>query len=407
MDTPSQAGSNSASIPDLIAGVKSSMEELGYSTSTMMRLEHVWTRFRLYCEANGIDAFTAEHARSFVSDRYGAVLGDKDASHNVNRAMHLLLDYQSFGMIFKQSHATLKGFSPGYADLFDGFLEYLGNQGTAEKSIATWRSRLFRLEHFLIGHGLDRFGQIELHHVNSYVESLACYSSGTVCATLNILGRLFNYAHENGYHEHTFSDSLPKVRRSKRRRLPTTFSPEEVEAILATVDRENPVGKRNYAMLMLAARLGLRIGDVCRLTFDSLDWDAKRISIIQHKTGNPLELPLLDDVGWAVIDYLKYGRPETSCSHIFVRHTAPFEGLQPSCYRFVVKAIQDAGIHVPADKPRGMHSFRHSLATNLLSQGTKISEISQILGHARPETTEVYVATDIGQLRQCALEVTV
>lgn len=119
----------------------------------------------------------------------------------------------------------------------------------------------------------------------------------------------------------------------------------------------------------------------------------------------PLDLPLLEDVGWAVIDYLKHGRPETSCKYVFVRHCAPYDEFHGACQRYVVRLVQKAGIRVAPDKPIGMHTFRHSLASAMLEKGTEINVISQTLGHATPEMTQRYLSIDIEQLRQCALEV--
>ena len=279
---------------------------------------------------------------------------------------------------------TLKSFSDAFSPLFEGFLEKQRKDGFAEGSVRTWRSRLFRFEYFLANSGIDRFSQIELHHLNAYIETLAGFSSGTVGGTIKLLGRLSDYALANGWHSRSFSGSLPDVRRTHSYRLPTVFTPEEVERILASVDRDNAQGKRNYAVFLLVARLGLRISDVRLLRFDSIDWQNRRISII---------------------DYLKHGRPETDCGYIFVRHTAPFDALKNSFRETVVKAVQKAGVKVPADKPVGMHSFRHSIATAMLSNGVKLTEIAQTLGHTTPESTQTYISTDTELLRQCALEV--
>ena len=392
-------------IRQLVTAVKEQMSGLGYSQYTIDRMDAVWKVLADYCEEHNGGLLTAESARSFVWDLYGAVLGEKDASQNVNRAVHILLDFQQFGMIFKRSHMTLKTFSDAYSLLFEGFLEKLRKDGFADGSVRTWRSRLFRFEYFLANSGIGQFSQIGLHHLNAYIETLAGFSSGTVGGTIKLLGRLSDYALANGWHSRSFSGSLPDVRRTHSYRLPTVFTPEEVERILGSVDRDNALGKRNYAVFLLVARLGLRISDVRLLRFDSIDWQNRRISITQKKTGVPLELPLPDDAGWAIIDYLKYGRPETECRYIFVRHTAPFDALTDNFRETVVKAIQKAGVKVPADKPVGMHSFRHSIATAMLSNGAKLTEIAQTLGHTTPESTQTYISTDTELLRQCALEV--
>lgn len=393
-------------IRELISEAKSHLTQIGYRPRTIERLDAVWRKLEDYCDLQGTSSLTAESSREFVWERYGSVLGEKDTSHNVNRAVHLLLDFQKFGMVFKQSSMTIKGFSEPYRELFEGFLKHLHQEGVADGSIRTWRSRLFRFEYLLENNGIAHFSQIELHHVNAYIESLAGFSSGTVGGTLKILGRLFDYALANGYHHKSFSNALPTVRRIKKYRLPTVFAADEVERILKSVDRNNPIGRRNYAILILVAKLGLRISDARLLRFDSIDWQNKRLSITQKKTGIPLDLPLLDDVGWAMIDYLKYGRPETDSEYIFVRHTAPYGPLTDTLRKTVVNAIQKAGIKTPADKPIGMHTFRHSIASSMLANGAKLTEIAQTLGHSTPESTQTYISVDAALLRQCSLEVT-
>lgn len=385
--------------------LKLHLVKLNYSENTISRLEATWRELIAYCGVHRASEFTVDLERKFIWERYGSVLGDKDTSHNVNRAIHMLNDYLQYGMIFKQSSITLKGFSPAYKNLFEGFLDSLRQNQVAEGSIKTWRGRLFRFEYFLLKSGIEHFNQLELHHVNTYIESLAGFSASTIGATIRILGKLFDYALSNGYHNVSYANALPCIRQTKKYRLPTVFSPDDVERILAGVDRSNPLGKRNYAILLLVAKTGLRISDARRLRFEHIDWKNKRISILQQKTGQPLELPLLEDVGWAIIDYLQHGRPETECPYIFVRHLAPFDALGISMQKLVSKLVSQAGIHVSADKPIGMHSFRHSIATSMLKNGAELTEIAQTLGHTTPESTQVYISLDAETLRKCALEV--
>ncbi len=388
-----------------ISKLKLHLAELSYSESSILRLDATWKELIVYCEKHQAAEFTVDLEREFVWERYGGDLGDRDVSQNVSRAIHMLDDYLQYGMVFKQSSITLKGFSPAYKDLFEGFLDHLRQSQVAESSIRTWRSRLFRFEYFLLQSGIENFNQLELQHVNTYIESLAGYSPGVVGATVGTLKRLFDYALAKGYHYISYANALPCIRRTKKYRLPTVFSPDDVERILAQIDRSNPMGKRDYAILLLVSKLGLRISDVRQLQFENIDWKNKRISILQQKTGIPLELPLLEDVGWAIIDYLQHGRPETDCPCIFVRHLAPFDAMGGSMQRLVSKLVSKAGIHVSADKPIGMHSFRHSIATSMLKNGAELTDIAQTLGHATPESTQVYVSLDTEMLRQCALEV--
>ena len=117
---------------------------------------------------------------------------------------------------------------------------------------------------------------------------------------------------------------LPPHRHLRHESEPHLWTAEEIRRVLAVIDRQSATGKRDYAMILVTARLGLRISDLRQLELGDLDWRAKTITIVQHKTGRPLSLPLLDDVGWAIIDYVRQGRPETGCAKVFVKHRYPF-----------------------------------------------------------------------------------
>lgn len=398
---------NSKSISQIIESLKSQMISLGYRQATIERYDAVWRGLIAFCNENYGGKFTLEAGRFYVWSKYGLQLGDADTSHNVNRAIMLIDDFQTYGVVYGCSRNHIKQFSEKYNNLFTGFLEYLKADNVAEGSIKTWKSRLFRLEHFLLESGLDEFNQVELEHINNYVKSLTGFSNGTVSATINILRKLFKYAVANGYHSEDFSGSIIKVRNIPKYRLPTVLEPDEVEKILKTVDRNNPIGKRDYAVLMLVTTFGLRISDVFGLEFKCVDWINKKIRIVQKKTGKPLELPLTEAVGWAIIDYLQNGRPQSSCKRIFIKHIAPYNELSGTSRRLVLPYFRAAGIKVPANKTIGMHMFRHSLASSMLKNGATLNEVADILGHSSPESTETYISISIDMLKKCALEVSI
>ena len=161
-------------------------------------------------------------------------------------------------------------------------------------------------------------------------------------------------------------------------------------------------------MILTTARLGLRISDLRRLELGDLDWRAKQITIVQHKTGRPLSLPLLDDVGWAIIDYVRGGRPETACPKVFVKHRHPFDafGCASSVASRLSRHAARAGIEFPPGQVCGMHSLRGALAVAMIGDGTPMPVVSAVLGHASSDTTQAYyLRFDIEHLRGCALDV--
>jgi integrase len=150
------------------------------------------------------------------------------------------------------------------------------------------------------------------------------------------------------------------MRYIKRQHIPSTWTAEQVNKILSSVDRGHPCGKRDYAILLLIARLGLRDSDVRNLKLDDIKWETNRIELIQTKTTQKVSLPLIQDVGWAIIDYLKHGRPITDSPYVFVKHIIPHDKMS-DCFYILKKQLHYAGIRVEADRPHGPHTLRHSL----------------------------------------------
>lgn len=160
-------------------------------------------------------------------------------------------------------------------------------------------------------------------------------------------------------------------------------------------------------MIVLACILGLRISDIKNLTFDDFNWEEKKLSIIQHKTKKPLTLPIPDAVGWAVIDYIKNGRPKYyESKNIFLKHMPPFDILSDENHlsgriHFYMKKAK-----IPLNKNchRGFHSLRHTSASMLLDAGVELPVITSILGHSSTDITSIYLKTDLDKLKECVLD---
>jgi len=182
--------------------------------------------------------------------------------------------------------------------------------------------------------------------------------------------------------------------------LPQALQSHEVKQLLNTCDRSTGTGRRNYAILLLLARLGLRAGEVVNLTFEDIDWEAGEITV-SGKNRRPNLLPLPDDVGRALANYLRRGRPRCSTRRVFVRAKAPYAGFvnAGAITTLVSRAIKRAGLN-PAHK--GAHLLRHTLASQMLRRGASLSEIGEVLGHRHPDTTSIYAKVDLARLRTLA-----
>ena len=222
------------------------------------------------------------------------------------------------------------------------------------------------------------------------------------------LADFLNFLATAGVTPRSLADRLPPHRHVRHESEPHLWTADEIRRVLAVIDRRSVTGKRDYAMILATARLGLRISDLRHLELGDLDWRAKKITIVQHKTGRPLILPLLDDVGWAIIDYVRVGRPETTCPKVFVKHRHPFDafGCASSVASRLSRHAARAGIEFPPGQVCGMHSLRGALAVAMIGNGAPIPVVSAVLGHACSDTTQsYYLRFDTERLRCCALDV--
>jgi site-specific recombinase XerD len=216
---------------------------------------------------------------------------------------------------------------------------------------------------------------------------------------------LFRFWYEEHLTEENLEDLLKGYSWRNKEKIPSFYSLEEVRLMENSICRSSNVGKRNYAMLLLASRLGLRASDIAGLQFFSLDWEKNEIRLKQYKTGDPLSLPLLAEVGNAIIDYLKNGRPQSPVQNVFLSSRAPYVPVSKNCVcSAITSVITQSGVSTKG-KHHGPHSLRHSLAGCMLGQGSSLPVISEILGHRTTETTMVYLRIDLDSLGKCALPV--
>jgi integrase len=234
------------------------------------------------------------------------------------------------------------------------------------------------------------------------------YRRKTMASLVATLRDFLGFLHVANHITEDLATRLPHQRCVRNETTPYLWSRDELAAVLGAIDRASAIGKRDYAMILLVTRLGLRTCDLRNMEFSSLDWRGKTLTVIQRKTDRPLRLPLLDDVGWAIIDYARNGRPETSCQKVFVKHRYPFDefGAFGSVASRLYKYADKAQIGFPKSKLHGMHSLRSALARTMLEDGTPLPTISEVLGHADSNTTaSYYLRLDTESLRSCAQDI--
>jgi len=261
--------------------------------------------------------------------------------------------------------------------------------------------------------GLDKFfrwlarsGVSDLHsltalHIRDFVPSLERYRPGTIAVHASTLRSFLTYLHFKGILIQDLSHAVERPRLYRWSQPPQVFDSETVEHLLRSMDRTTAVGKRDYAILLLAARYGLRDSDIRKLRFENVVWREDRIALLQSKTQRQLELPLLADVAAALVDYIRQGRPACAVREIFVRHVPPVQAFTHNLAFALKRALKSA--HVDLLNHRGLQLLRHSVATQMLLNGVALDTISDVLGHSSVETTRRYTQVDLDGLRGVAL----
>ena len=195
--------------------------------------------------------------------------------------------------------------------------------------------------------------------------------------------------------------SIPVLAHWRLSSLPRYLQADEVERVIASCDPATPAGQRDRGIILLLARLGLRAGDIVQLRLGDLDWKGAGISV-SGKGRRQTLLPMTQEIGDAIVTYIREGRPHTATDTLFIRSRAPFRGLANHCAisMIVAQAMRRAGVTCPS---RGAaHVLRHSVASSMLRQGASLQEIAGVLRHRSIATTEIYAKVDVVTLRQIA-----
>jgi integrase len=255
----------------------------------------------------------------------------------------------------------------------------------------------------------DRFGQsamdlseLTAQDVTKFLQDHARQlSPGRAKLLVTALRSFLRYLRHHGEISIDLAGCVPPVAAWSFSTVPKFLPAGTVQRVLDQCARDTGDGKRNYAVLLLLARLGLRACEIVALSLDDIDWDNGRITI-RCKGGRWAQLPLPADVGEAIAIYLRTGRPRCVCRHVFLRHRAPLRGFGDSIT--VSTIVRRALIRAGIDSVRkGAHLFRHTLATDLLREGASLDEIGELLRHRSPNTTALYAKVDLTALRTLAL----
>lgn len=398
-------------IEDVIDDFFDELDQRGYGQNTKWCYKKICRSILAWCCKNEIAKFNESAANRYCDENInGHICNSSETLHykktlRVARMLMCLNKGEDFE--FRAPRIEYE-FKTSIKDHIAGYLSYCTNiKGLSKTTVEGRRLATFRLDKYLSEQ------LMELGDVN--VEALEAFFSSSYCTRASrhsyktIIKELYRYLYDNGVLDKDYSTLVLKEPKAHLcTKVPSTYTEYEIKRMINAVDRSSAKGKRDYLVMLLAAEYGWRASDITSFRLDQIDWERNRISMVQYKTGVPVEFPLLSSVGNAIIDYLKHGRPAGGCDVIIVNHENTHKGKKlesPTIHSIVSKAMSTANIANWKDKKHGPHSLRHSLATNMLKQNVAIPIISTILGHQSTETTKTYIGVDIPKLRLCSLPV--
>lgn len=401
------------SLQQLVSHVLRDLDRLGYGKKSLWRYRTVCKHLIAFAKDNDLeDRYSDQLAKRFVDgwkrhDDHRTV-PSKDLHRCVPFIVTVLGDFSRHGHI-ERTRTDLRNVTiPRAIDkvLQDYEVYCRDRRHLSPTSVEDYIRAIKLFVDFLHARNVHSLDQLKRVDLTDFVVSRQRFRPKTVSGNVSSLRLFLRFLAMRGVLPEDLSHVLPTIRVPRDADIPSVWEPELVARLLEVIDRSSPMGKRDYAILLLAYRLGLRLGDIHTLTLDELNWQAGTIDLTQCKNQTPLRLPLSQEVGEALIDYLKFGRPKTRYREVFLRLKRPFAPFRSNknLYSIITHWRRAAAIEFRAPQRKGLHSLRHTLATQLLRAETPIHVISDILGHTTTASTLIYAKADTETLRGAALD---
>jgi len=396
---------------ELIEFASASMEKTGYSKGYISSFFNTWNALTRYMGEKKINIYSPPIGKTFLQDRY-SILSNcvfqklSKVDKRRKKAILVLDNCLEHEAVSAPKTYSLCKFALQFEKIFQSFINTRVDAGLSLPTINRDVHCLNSLSKYLDSIKMQSLEELDSMHIIGFMKN---QSRGGRLPTLHGVAsslRLFlEFAHDHDHMRKELSTFVPQVK-CKPEGIPSVYTKDEIQKLLNSIDRASPRGKRDYCMILLAAKLGMRASDICSLTFDNLKWQTNSIEFTVKKTGEPAVLPLFNEIGEAIIDYIKYGRPPSDDKHIFLRLLTPHVEMKPAAlHRIVSHWFRTAGIPSLPGKRSGPHALRASLASAMLDNNTPLPIISEALTHKSSDTTRIYLKIDFQHLRKYALEV--
>lgn len=379
-------------VDDLIDGVIMQLKEKNYMESTLSAYKRTYHRVREFMLLNEHQIYTPDIGSSFLNEQKVA---DSTMS-SYKCAIRRLNDYYN-GKEFRSHHENKTvNICNDYSQLLEEYLNDCTKKGNKSGTIVHKR---FACVHFLNFLSANGYNDVALINADIITNALLIFTNPDRYAEVR---QFLKFLKESDRIDRDYAEIIPRPKRVQP--IPSVYTIDEIKLIEQHIDTGTDTGKRNIAIIRLATRMGLRSGDIAKLTMDEIDFSSGTIHLIQEKTGTPLELQMPQEVSDSIYMHLEnLKKKHYPDRYVFHSMTAPYERITTSIIRHLVNdSMNKAGIEVGSRK-HGPHAFRSSLASHMISDSNSYDVVRKILGHSGPNVIKHYAKTDIERLRLCAI----
>lgn len=385
---------------------------LNYNPDTVAGYRRAWMKILDFMTIYGLDSLDKKSQIKFwdifnYSKQGKTRHHSGDTKYVIQRAYRMLVSYYETKSIPERFFDVpdKETFIEPFAAYCNDYLQYLSLKlRRSSITVSAYKHSLHLFLRYLEKEKINEIEKLDIAVILNYIISLTPDTGVTPTLQIGHIRGFMKFLHYIGITENDISAQMPHCKRIVQPKLPSTYSTDEIKKVISSMRRITPIEKRNYAIVLMIARLGIRVSDVAGLKFGNILWKENKIKFFQYKTGSPIELPILADVGNAIIDYLRNGRPISDDAHVFLmeRNIVPMN--RNAISNVVRKAFQESGIKTKG-KHYGPHALRHSLSSRMLENNTSMPIITEVLGHDNAETTKFYLRIDLKSMSNCMLEV--
>jgi integrase len=388
-----------SNIDDLCDAFIAAITDAGYAQKNIENYRQVSNRLKKFCAENGYDTYTAHIGQMFADNVFNEKTGKFVRYRYVmyGRFIRLINSFYfqgafDFSTVTKEKNLPTSKY---LVQLYHDYTEHLKSQYSNIGTVGFFQNGILRLLCYMEKTGIPSLTDLSAADVIDYICSWSQEQQRNV---LCILRNIFRYfGREDLYFV------VAGIHTYRTKRIVPMFTDDEVASIKETLSLPC-VSRRDAAIFLLGFTTGMRAADVVDLRLSNIDWKNETIFFQQSKTGNAVCLPLTTDIGNSIYRYILEERPNVDDDHIFLRSQAPFRPLEghSTCYCIVSNILQRAGIQ-KNDRIWGMCMLRHNAASMMVQNSIPLTTIAAILGHTGTRTTDIYITTDINNLKECVL----